>query len=314
MKFRVSPSRILLVALLLALGAFSFFIPLPSNPRGGEAAEELALPAVIVEATPPPTEAETTVLTIATGADSGFFSGLTNLVGSIRVWCPECNIAVFNLGLDPHQLKVVKGWCNVTLEWEEGMPKVDGQVLLPKQYAWKPMAILHAVIKHKVVMWLDAGCSLAGPVMPTLGKILMTTGHFTVQGQDTDSSRWCHHGTLSAFGLKKEDIFNKPSFAGGVVGFKYGSPAYYEILLPWVHCAGRKNCIAPAGSSLSDHRFDQCVLTILSYTAKVNVTPHTELLAYTNSQLKPCFQASEMIIWTARQGESCYASKAACPQ
>lgn len=315
MIVRFSPSRILLVALLIALGTFSFFIPLPTSARGSVAAP--AVPAevpVVVSASVPPTERPTpeyNVVTIATGSDGGFFSGLTNIVGSIRVWCPECKIVVFNLGLTSSQLDTVKSWCNVTIEWEAGMPMVDGKVLQPKQYAWKPMAILHAVITHKVVMWLDAGCSLAGPVMPTLGKILLTTGHFTVQGQDTDSSRWCHSETLKAFGLTKADLLDKPSFAGGVVGFKYGSPAYYDILLPWVHCAGRSDCIAPPGSSLGDHRFDQCVLTILSYTAKVNVTPHTELLAYTSAQLKPCYQASEMIIWTARQGESCYAKKAA---
>lgn len=326
MKFKLTPSRILMAALLLALGAFSFFIPLPRafskasvapTPSVSQPSFEDAFFAFQRETATAVTRSaalkeaeETTVVTIATGADSGFFSGLTNLVGSIRVWCPECHIAVFNLGLDANQIKQVKGWCNVSLEWEEGMPKVDGKVLAPKQYAWKPMAILHAVITFKVAMWLDAGCSLSGYVMPTLGKILLETGHFTVQGQDTDSSRWCHIDTLRAFGKEKSDMENKPSFAGGVVGFRYGSPAYYDILLPWVHCAGRSSCIAPSGSSLADHRFDQCVLSILSHHAKVNVTPHTELLAYTNSQLKPCYQPSEMIIWTARQGESCYASKA----
>jgi len=256
------------------------------------------------------------VVTIATGADSGFFSGLTNLVGSIRFWCPECKIAVFNLGMDHSQLEKVRNWCNVTLEWEEGMPRVEGAVLQAKQYAWKPMAILHAVITHKVVMWLDAGCSLSGPVMPTFGKILLDTGHFTVQGQDLDSSRWCHQGTLAAFNKTKLDMQGKPSFAGGVVGFVFESPAYWDILLPWVHCASRRRCIAPDGASLGDHRFDQCVLTILSYSSTTNVTPHTELRADTSSQLKPCFQASDMVIWTARQGESCYASKAHvnCPR
>lgn len=328
---KLSLTVVFLVALLLALGAFSFLIPLSPRPKGASASgvqpaevqvppaapkvATTAAPVSIVKDVKDLFEGGPPRLTLATGADSGYFRGLVNIVGSVQFWCPECRIVVFNLGLSEQQLNTVRSWCNVTLEWAEGMPKINGETLQPKQYAWKPMAILHAVVTYKVAMWLDAGCSVSGPLMPTVGKILFETGHFTVQGQDLDSSRWCHEGTLDAFGLKKADMEGKPSFAGGVAGFSYQSPAYYDILLPWVHCAGRPSCITPAGSSLANHRFDQCVLSVLSHhSKKVNVTPHTELLAYTSAQLRPCFEASEMVIWTARQGESCYASKVQkCP-
>ena len=40
---------------------------------------------------------------IVTGANSAYFHGLTNLIGSVHFWSPDRNIVVFDLGLDPAQ-------------------------------------------------------------------------------------------------------------------------------------------------------------------------------------------------------------------
>jgi hypothetical protein len=42
---------------------------------------------------------------------------------------------------------------------------------------------------------------------------------------------------------------------------KRDSKAYNDVLLPWYQCSRNPECIAPAGSSLSNHRFDQSVMS-----------------------------------------------------
>jgi hypothetical protein len=43
----------------------------------------------------------------------GYFRGLANLVGSVKFWCPECNLVVYDLGLVKQQLANVTGWCGI---------------------------------------------------------------------------------------------------------------------------------------------------------------------------------------------------------
>jgi hypothetical protein len=57
------------------------------------------------------------------------------------------------------------------------------------QYAWKPLAIKDAVDVFGGVLWLDAGSTVTGPLTPVFDA-LHRDGHFFVQGQDMDCSRW----------------------------------------------------------------------------------------------------------------------------
>lgn len=201
-------------------------------------------------------------LIVATGANGGYYHGLTNLVGSVHFWCPECPVVVFNLGLSEEQKRTVDTWCNTTLKWRDGV-KIEGvgssHTTVPQQYAWKPFEILDAVEEYKsdAVMWLDGGSTVISPLMTTIWPLLRQDGHFMVQGQDVDFTRLCVQGTFDYLKRKREDFVNKPSYAGNTVGFVYGSEAYHKILLPWTQCAAVAECIAPPGSSTSNHRFDQ---------------------------------------------------------
>jgi hypothetical protein len=250
----------------------------------------------------------------AAGATDGFYHGLTNLVGSVHFWCPECPILVFNLGLSEEHKKTVNTWCNTTLFWRDGI-KIQGvdssHVTTPKQYAWKPFAILEAVegFKTDAVLWLDAGSTVTGPLMPTVWPLLRDDGHFLMQGQDLDMTRICMQETFDYLQQKREDFKGRPSYAGNTVGFVYGSEAYYKILIPWTKCAAVAECIAPPGSSTANHRFDPVVLSIITYTAGMNVTEHTELL---EANRLPCFVPNKRVVWTSRISESCYNKYTVC--
>jgi hypothetical protein len=76
----------------------------------------------------------------------------------------------------------------------------------------------------------------------------------------------------------------------------------------WAKCALDEACIAPPGSSLHNHRYDQTALSILSYTRRI---PHyTEYLAAERNQLarnlKDNPSSNDKIIWTSRQSSSFY--------
>lgn len=101
------------------------------------------------------------------------------------------------------------------------------------------------------------------------------------------------------------EFVNKPSYAGNTVGFVHGSEGYNKILLPWVDCAGKPECIAPKGSSIANHRFDQTALSIIAYKSGINITAHTELLLADCKGLE-CCKSHERVVWTSRARESCY--------
>jgi hypothetical protein len=53
----------------------------------------------------------------------------------VSIRCPECHVLVYNLGLTSEQVSTVKGWCNTTLLWEEGVAGAD-HLKQAKKYAW----------------------------------------------------------------------------------------------------------------------------------------------------------------------------------
>lgn len=127
-------------------------------------------------------------MVIATGANAQYFQGLQNMVGSVHYWCQECSIVVYNLGLTAEQVDEVGKWCRTRIRWNNGIAvngTASGHVKQPKQYAWKPFAILETVDEHKgrdVVLWIDAGSTITGPLMNSLYPLLVKDGHLLMQG------------------------------------------------------------------------------------------------------------------------------------
>ena len=62
-------------------------------------------------------------MVITTAADSSYFQGLKNLVGSLHFWEADRTIGVFNLGMTAQQLEEVRSWNNVKIHWVDGIPR-----------------------------------------------------------------------------------------------------------------------------------------------------------------------------------------------
>ncbi|XP_013418275.1 uncharacterized protein LOC106179275 isoform X2 [Lingula anatina] len=243
--------------------------------------------------------------TLVTGADSFYFGGLANLVGSIHFWEPKRNIVVYDFGLEQKQISKIKTWCKtklVTFDFKNKPEHVSNLLL----YAWKPLVIKEAVDRFGKIFWLDAGCDVRGP-LNKVDEYLRQDGHFFVQGQDTDMTGFVHHKMFDYFQQPRTQFKGKYSFAGGISGWVKDSHAYTTVLPRWTSCALDVACIAPKGSSMGNHRFDQAALSILMYSSGIKVTAHTELLAAERRQLKSNqHDPSTYVIYTARGRSSDY--------
>lgn len=45
---------------------------------------------------------------IVTAANDLYYNSLVNFVGSVRYWCPECHVHVYNIGMSQERLSTIK--------------------------------------------------------------------------------------------------------------------------------------------------------------------------------------------------------------
>jgi Protein of unknown function (DUF1647) len=244
-------------------------------------------------------------MVIVTGSNNAYYPALQNFAASLKFWAPHRKLVVYNLGMTELQLKNVQKWTNVhALHWEPGIPaNLPPHVNNLKNYAWKSIIINETVHEYKSIFWLDAGATFTGPI-DSIEEIIHRNGIFLVRGQDEDMKRLSHPGTYQALGYDKDTFrkgLNSPHYAGGIQGHVYPSRFIDSLVIPNAQCALDPDCIAPPGSSLGNHRYDQTSLSILAYQTTVQATHYTEYLAAGRDQLnKDLFKPSEKIMWTSR--------------
>jgi hypothetical protein len=237
---------------------------------------------------------------LVTAASQSYFGALANLVGSLAYWNPEHRFVIYDLGLGDKLLDEVKKWQNVTLVMNFLDSNLPGHCKLLKEYAWKPFVIEHAIERYGSALWIDAGSDIRAPIDPVF-TLLTQQGYFFVKGQDLDMTKKSHAATYHYLGLNKLDFIAKEHFSANLQGYTHGSLAHQDILIPMVNAAAKKQCIAPPGSNLSNHRYDQTLLSLVAYTRAWDVVEHTVYLAAQRNQLSndPTLP-SDKIVFTAR--------------
>lgn len=249
-------------------------------------------------------------LVLVTGANELFFHGLSNLAASARYWARKNRLIVYNLGLSDEQLQQVESWPNILeVKWKDGIPKsFPPHVSIPRQYAWKPLAIQEALKEHGMIVWVDAGSTLVGP-LDAVQRILEQDGILLVKGQDADMKPKSADDTFKWFGFDKDSFLGGASFSGNFQA--YLSPSRYvdTIVNPNAECALHQECIAPNNSNLTNHRYDQTSLSILAY--KMQTPHHTEYIAGGKKQLNTDLDrpSSRFVVWTARKACRYYLEK-----
>jgi len=244
---------------------------------------------------------------ILTAANKAYFGALLNLVGSAHFWAENYTLTVYDLGLGERLCKEVQKWRNVTLVplfLQSGIPQHCSQI---REYAWKPFVIEHALRTHQQVLWIDAGSDFRSP-LSTIERLLQQNGYFLVQGQDQDMTQMSHSNTYEYLGHDKIDFKDKQHYSANLQAYAKDGPVFGKIVQAMQQAAGSQKCIAPTGSNISNHRFDQTVLSILAYTCGIELQTHTHLLAARRTQLqaKPEME-SDRLVYTGRGSSKEYA-------
>jgi hypothetical protein len=237
---------------------------------------------------------------IVSAADTKYYNALKNLIGSVQFWDSTRNMVVFDLGLQPSE--------------RAELAKIDRLLVLDspikqdlKNYAWKALCLKQATSTYGKTIWLDAGSDMRGDPA-VIDALLEKEDTFFVQGQDINMSPWAHERTLEFFQTNKQQVTDKYSFSGNLQGYVYDSQAYWEVLLVVEKCCLIRECIAPSGSGLHNHRYDQIAMSSAIYTSPwMTIIPHTELLAAERHQLEMDHtKPSSHVVYSGRGSSSEY--------
>ena len=233
------------------------------------------------------------------------------MISSAQFWAKGNKFVVYNIGLTAEQKDWIRNQTNVvSLEWSNGIPERYPRHVQSRtdNYAWKPLIHQETLLLYKMVLFLDAGSTLTGPI-DFVVDVLKRTGIFLAKGQDESMEERSHEGTYQWFNLTKyySQYPTGASFGGGTVGHLYPSRYYDPVVSLDAKCALDVDCIAPRGSSRKDHRYDQTALSLCAYQPKVRAPHYTEHLAAEKSQLPGLpFKPNYRFVWTSRRTSSHY--------
>ncbi|EFC49531.1 predicted protein [Naegleria gruberi] len=185
-------------------------------------------------------------------------------------------ILVYDLGLTKEQREKCKSWKGVELVDLDFnvLPKHFTEL---KTFAWKPLVMYLALQKYPSIIFLDSGVELWNR-LDKIEDILFTKGYFYVvqEGLRTlwrccgDIGELTHETTFNRLGLSRKEFGPKTMCSGGIQGYIKDSYAYKNVLVPTLECAWEKECMAPTGSHMGNHRQDQSVFSLLIHKSGLN--------------------------------------------
>lgn len=216
--------------------------------------------------------------TIVTGASSNHYKSAMQFLSTTKQYAPNTRIVFYSLGLSEEEVQTIKTkYPEIKVDFFDFLryPNYFDINVEAGQYAWKPIIIRDVMDKYGgMIFWCDAGNKLLGPLDP-IKRYLLTSkcGIYSPHSSGTIST-WTHPLSLERMGINV-DLNNSPR-NGAIVAFNSHNPIADSVSKKWMKCALDKGIIAPEGSSRSNHRQDQAILTILMYS--VGIEDGTEYL------------------------------------
>ncbi|KAF9433470.1 hypothetical protein BGZ76_009420 [Entomortierella beljakovae] len=132
------------------------------------------------------------------------------------------------------------------------------------EYGWKAGVIKEVADKYRGhLLWLDSGNMLALDFLRYLPGYLDKFGFWSPQSSGS-FRQYTHPGLPQFYGDTIDTYAQETNCNGAAIAFDTSNESIYNGLLKeWYACSSIKECIAPAGSSRSNHRQDQAALTYL---------------------------------------------------
>eukprot|EP00457_Paulinella_chromatophora_P006003 gb/GEZN01006021.1/.p1 GENE.gb/GEZN01006021.1/~~gb/GEZN01006021.1/.p1 ORF type:complete len:426 (+),score=35.83 gb/GEZN01006021.1/:72-1349(+) len=221
---------------------------------------------------------------VVTCASQGYEVRLLNLIGSLHVHEPNVNIIVYDLGLDASWLRTLSCLESVSIR-QFSFSALPEHVRWMGTYAFKPLVVADAVKRDGgSILFLDAGSEVWGSLRE-VQELMQFQGHFfTIQA---DSSSLIHPQTLASvvqrlnwterLDLNLNNLLSRPQISAGFMGWVAGGDAARSLLEPWTSCALDPRCIAPANTTLRNHKFEQSVLSVLVWGNENGLRVHESL-------------------------------------
>ena len=211
-------------------------------------------------------------LTIISGADAPFYDSLkNNLLLSIQRYEPDAFVIIWDLGLNDNQradlenfAEAWKGKLSVYKYPENELP--SHYAMANWNYAFKGYCIYNSlpVIRTKSAMWLDAGCGIASPLKAEK-NIIYLYGYYSPYSSTTVGELTCP-SIKKKFMAEQLGIASKQMLSGGVQGWNMRSNKAMSLLCEWASLICSKDNISPIDADLSNHRYDQSLLSIMYYS------------------------------------------------
>ena len=104
-------------------------------------------------------------------SDLRFFDNLRNLVASIQSWEPNTRMIVYDLVMEPDQIREAATWVNVVLRKFPWYCFLKPHFAMPKTNAWKPIVLSLVLDEFDCVLYLDAGMELRAPLNDVRNRI-----------------------------------------------------------------------------------------------------------------------------------------------
>ncbi|CAG9463707.1 unnamed protein product [Pedinophyceae sp. YPF-701] len=242
-----------------------------------------------------------TNLVLVTGASSGFFERLPNLVGSVHTWEPNMMVWVYDLGLTSAQRAQVACWRNVQvvdLPWDD-LPEHITRIA---NYGAKLLTWVDASqrLPGGAVLYADAGVEIRAP-LDSIRHLLERDGVFLsrISGFVGDQT---HPTTLAKYGVSQQDVAAMPFCAGGLVGVVSDSKVAGDLMDATLACVLEEECLDPPGATKLVHNYDQSALSIAAGKQGLQCHPQSVFLntALFVSNINPKGRSDPVVINSRR--------------
>lgn len=210
---------------------------------------------------------------ILTGADGRYFRCLRQFLRSVvdRGLDRIHPVTIFDLGMSAEQCaRLAHDHPDFTIERFRFEDHPDHLQLQYWTYAWKPVIISDMAARTGgPVIWFDSATVVLGP-LSEVERSLAITGLYTPYGGGGIPP--VHPGTVEY--LRAEGIDPRwaacRSRATGVCAFDPRRPVVARLLERWKRLALVKDCIAPAGATLQNHKYETAILAMLLYQGQAD--------------------------------------------
>ena len=136
-------------------------------------------------------------------------------------------------------------------------------------YAFKSYCIFHSLkddVRTCFAFWLDAGCGIRGRL--DAERTILSLYGFYSPFSSTTVGKLTMSSLMSDFFDEKCKYSNIQMLSGGVDGFDMNNAFTYKLASEWYRTGMVEGLLAPEGSSLENHRYDQSLLSLVFYSRR----------------------------------------------